>query len=146
MTFDMVKDVISILLGITTIVLNLKQLTSGQSSASISTNIIFNLMVAMGVLLIIYGGWRFNSIYAATSSERIACQRAYSFDAVETCRDRVDDEYNEDVKPSLGYIGAGFIIIALGSFVRNFKTASWMEYVVELGLLILGVLLVLSNF
>jgi hypothetical protein len=146
MSLDMVKDIVGILSGVIAIVLGLKKLISESTPTSQPTSIIFNIMIAVGVLAIIYGCVGFYSVYHYYSNERNACLTVDSYASSKTCSNRVDNQYNKSVSPSLGFIGSGFVLIGLSSLVRNFKTANWIEYIIEFGLLIIGFLLIRPNF
>lgn len=94
-------------------------------------------MLAGGIVVFLYGAISF--AYATTnigSAQRLCLQGKdpYAFITNQECK----DEANSVFKPALVTVGSSFILIAIALFIRNFTTASVLEFTIEIILVTLG--------
>jgi hypothetical protein len=152
MDINTVSQVVGIIGGIIAILRGLQELIRGirpgEVSLSQPVNIITKLIIAIGIVAFLYGGMVFVFANTQVNSTRQIClqgQDPNSYNVNQLCNQYVSTKYNNDVKPGLVIIGAGFILIAAALFIRSFTTASVFQFTVEIIWLILGIWLIKTS-
>jgi hypothetical protein len=152
MDINTVSQIVGIAGGIIAILRGLQELIRGirpgEGSVSYPVNIMTKLMIAIGIVIFLYGGTIFIAAGTKVDSIRQVClqgQDPNSYNMNQVCNQYVSAKYNAEVKPGLVIIGAGFILIAAALFIRSFVTPSVFQFTVEIIWLMLGIWLIKSN-
>ena len=161
MDLDFLEKIVVIIGGITAIVSAwqeiIKKMGNGRDKTSVTENrqsspqlldAITKLIIAAGIVSLLYGGFIFASANTNITSSKQHClegKDANSFQVNQVCDQYANSIYKNDVKPGLIVIGVGLVLIALSTLIRDFTTRSTIGFIIQLLFLALGVWLIMTN-
>lgn len=161
MELDFLEKVVVIIGGITAIISAwqeiIKKMKNGNDKSAVAKNsskspqffdAITKLVIAAGVVSLLYGGFIFASANTNITSSKQHClegKDAKSFQVNQVCDQYANSIYKNDVKPGLIVIGIGLVLIALSTLTRNFTTRSTIGFVIQLIFLSIGIWLIITN-
>ena len=155
MNIDTIDKIIGMAGGVIAILRGLKELFKVDTTTSATTtpqkpiNIITKLVVAIGIVVLLYGGVLFVRANQKINSVSEACldngRDRNSYADIQYCNQYASSQFEKYIKPSLITIGTSFILIATATFIRNYSTASISLLAFEIIWFVLGIWLIKSN-
>lgn len=142
MDLDTISQIVGIISGVIAIILGFPRIfppLSGQ---------LVRLLIAIGIVMFLYGGISFVSATVNIDSSRQSCLQGYDQNyqkIIQLCDQYANSKYREDSKLGLITIGISFIITAATFFIQNLKTATVSQFALEIIWLALGIWLITFN-
>jgi uncharacterized membrane protein len=110
--------------------------------------IITNLIVAIGVVLFLYGGFNAASAIIKINVSREGCIQGYDpgyQNIIRVCNDFANSKYQKELNFGLIGIGASFVLASITLLIQKIKTASTIQFILAFIWLTLGGWLIISN-
>lgn len=159
MDIDTITKIVLIIGGITQAIRLWQQIISGekkdnqpingekQTTANQPTKVIANLMVAIGVVLFLYGAINFTIATADINSALQTCAKGHDPNYLtQLCLKYINPNYQNQYNLGLTFIGLSFVISAITLFIQNLKTATAIQFTLEIIWLGLGMWLIIFKF